>query len=82
MTKTYGGTQNMSVNYDIHKGMREDDLIRKYGRYGDDGAGNEKTRLCDGCFSKIYAGDTVYLIDRFCYCSECVEETEYTDENC
>jgi hypothetical protein len=76
----------MSVNYDNYNQMREDDLIRKYGRYGGDtyeegAAESGKTvKRCDGCASKIYTGDTVFIVDKLCYCAECVEETEYTND--
>ncbi|MDR0992686.1 MAG: hypothetical protein LBL87_07320 [Ruminococcus sp.] len=68
---------------ELHNEFLSEDLIRKYG--GENGGAPEigrKQRVCDGCYSKLYAGDTVYIIDRFCYCSECVEETEYDDDCC
>jgi hypothetical protein len=77
----------MSVNYESYNEIREDDLIRKYGRYGGDegfadcsDAEITAIKRCDGCASKIYTGDTIYIVDKLCYCAECVEETEYIDD--
>jgi hypothetical protein len=77
----------MSVNYENYNEIREDDLIRKYGRYGGDytepcgaDSGVDSVKCCDGCRSKIYTGDTIYIVDRLCYCAECVEETEYESD--
>jgi hypothetical protein len=70
----------MTETMDERTSCRDDDLLRKYGGgYGGERA--RKQKVCDGCNSKIYGGDTVYLVDRYCYCSECVEETEYDDDN-
>ncbi|MDR0975081.1 MAG: hypothetical protein LBL80_05265 [Ruminococcus sp.] len=35
--------------------------------------------ICDCCGSKIYPGDTVYIVDRAKYCEDCVEVSELED---
>ncbi|MDR0904257.1 MAG: hypothetical protein LBM59_06455 [Ruminococcus sp.] len=35
--------------------------------------------VCFNCGSKIYPGDTIYIIDSERYCEECVEVVEFED---
>jgi hypothetical protein len=37
----------------------------------------KRSPVCFNCGSKLYPGDTVYIIDRENYCEECVEVTEF-----
>jgi hypothetical protein len=38
-----------------------------------------KPPVCFNCDSKIYPGETIYIIDNERYCEECVEVTECED---
>jgi hypothetical protein len=37
----------------------------------------KQSPVCFNCGSKLYPGDTVYIIDRENYCEECVEVSEF-----
>ncbi|MDR0946173.1 MAG: hypothetical protein LBM87_00295 [Ruminococcus sp.] len=52
---------------------RYEDMERKYNPENH----LEQQPRCSSCSSKIYPGDTIYTVDRFVYCAECVEESEY-----
>jgi hypothetical protein len=38
---------------------------------------NKSRPVCFNCGSKLYPGDTIYIIDRENYCEECVEVSEF-----
>lgn len=37
--------------------------------------------VCDGCGSKIYPGETVFIVERQRFCESCVEVTEFEPGN-
>jgi RNase P subunit RPR2 len=38
---------------------------------------NKSRPVCFNCGSKLYPGDTIYIIDRENYCEDCVEVSEF-----
>jgi hypothetical protein len=57
---------------------RYEDMERKYNSRSFENHLEHEPLRCSCCSSKIYPGDTIYNVDRFVYCAECVEEGEYS----
>jgi hypothetical protein len=68
---------NMWDLYNESQRDRWDDMERKYSSPENEADPGVHTIRCACCSSKIYPGDTIFNIDGFTYCAECVEESEY-----
>jgi ribosomal protein L24E len=42
----------------------------------------QKQTLCDSCGSKIYPGDTIYIVEKQNFCESCTEVVEYERAFC